>query len=83
MFFSALGRAIERFSVSTLPSLVRSLTGRLKARRKKRLAIVALSGLSTEALNDIGITAGDVAVVASGLITLAELNEIRRSGWPY
>jgi len=52
-------------------------------RREKRLAIAALSGFSTEALNEIGITAGDVAVAASGRITLAELNEILRSGWPY
>ena len=46
-------------------------------------AIATLSGLSTEALNDIGITTGDVAVAASGRITLAELNEFRHSGWPY
>ena len=32
---------------------------------------------------DIGLTAGDISAVASGRITTDELNEIRRSGWPY
>jgi hypothetical protein len=34
-------------------------------------------------LKDIGITADDVAATRSGRITLTELNEIRRSGWPH
>ena len=81
--FSSLGRAIKRLLVATLPSLIGSFRSQLKASHEKRRAIAALSGLSTDMLNDIGITAGDVAAARSGRITLAELNEIRRSGWPY
>ena len=81
--FSALGRAIKRLLVATLPSLIGSFRSQLKASHEKRRAIAALSGLSTDMLNDIGITAGDVAAARSGRVTLAELNEIRRAGWPY
>ena len=81
--FSALGRAIKRLLVGTLPSLIGSFRSQLKASHEKRRAIAALSGLSTDMLKDIGITAVDVATARSGRVTLAELNEIRRSGWPY
>ena len=81
--FSALGRAIKRLLVVTLPNLIGSFRSQLKASHEKRRAIAALSGLSTDMLKDIGITAGDVAAARSGRVTLAELNEIRRSGWPY
>ena len=81
--FSALGRAIKRLLVATLPSLIGSFRSQLKASHEKRRAIAALSGLSTDMLKDIGITAGDVAAARSGRVTLAELNEIRRAGWPY
>ena len=81
--FSPLGRAIKRLLVATLPSLIGSFRSQLKAGHEKRRAIAALSGLSTDMLKDIGITAVDVAAARSGRVTLAELNEIRRSGWPY
>ena len=81
--FSARGRAIKRLWVATLPSLMGSFRSQLKASHEKRRAIAALSGLSTHELKDIGITATDIAVVRSGQVTLTELTEIRRSGWPY
>ena len=81
--FSALGRAIKRLWVATLPSFIGSYRSQLKASHEKRRAIAALSGLSTDMLKDIGITAVDVAATRSGRVTLAELNEIRRSGWPH
>ena len=81
--FSSLGRAIKRLLVATLPSLIGSFRSQLKASHEKRRAIAALSGLSTDMLKDIGITAVDVAAARSGRVTLAELNEIRRSGWPH
>ena len=81
--FSPLGRAIKRLLVATLPSLIGSFRSQLKASHEKRRAIAALSGLSTDMLKDIGITAVDVAAARSGRVTLAELNEIRRSGWPH
>ena len=81
--FSPLGLAIKRLLVVTLPSLVGSFRRQLKTSHEKRRAIAALSGLSTGMLKDIGITAVDVAAARSGRVTLAELNEIRRSGWPY
>ena len=81
--FSALGRAIKRLWVATLPSLMGSFRSQLKASHEKRRAIAALSDLSTHELKDFGITATDIAAVRSGQVTLTELNEIRRSGWPY
>ena len=81
--FSALGRAIKRLLVATLPSLMGSFRSQLKASHEKRRAIAALSGLSTDMLKDIGITSTDIAAARSGRVTLTELNEIRRSGWPY
>ena len=81
--FSALGRAIKRLLVVTLPSLIGSFRSQLKASHHKRRAIAALSGLSTDMLKDIGITAGDVAAARSGRVTLAELDVFRRAGWPH
>ena len=81
--FSALGRVIKRLWVTTLPSLMGSFRSHLKASHEKRRAIAALSNLSTHELKDIGLTATDVAAARSGQVTLTELNEIRRSGWPY
>ena len=81
--FSALGRAIKRLLVATLPSLIGSFRSQLKASHEKRRAIAALSGLSTDMLKDIGITAGDVAAARSSRVTLAELDVFRRSGWPH
>ena len=81
--FSALGRGIKRFLSSTVPSLARPLWRRLKTNHQTRLAVAELSRLSPELLKDIGLTAGDIAVVASGRIRTDELSEIRRSGWPY
>ena len=81
--FSALGRAIKRLLVATLPSLVGSFRSQLKASREKRRAIAALSDFSTDMLKDIGITAGDVAAARSGRVTLAELDVFRRAGWPH
>jgi uncharacterized protein YjiS (DUF1127 family) len=81
--FSALGRAIKRLLVATLPSLIGSFRSQLKASHEKRRAIVALSDLSTDMLKDIGITAGDVAATRSGRVTLGELDVFRRAGWPH
>ena len=81
--FSALGRAIKRLLVVTLPSLIGSFRSQLKASHEKRRAIAALSDLSAHELKDIGITSTDIAAARSGRVTLTELNEIRRSGWPY
>ena len=81
--FSAMGRGIKRFLSSTVPSLARSLWRRLKFNHQTGLAVAELSRLSPELLKDIGLTAGDISVVASGRIRTDELSEIRRSGWPY
>ena len=81
--FSALGRAIKRLLVATLPSLIGSFRSQLKASHEKRRAIAALSGLSTDMLKDIGITAGDVAAARSGRVTLPELDVFRRAGWSH
>ena len=81
--FSVLGRAIKHFWVATLPSFIGSYRSQLKASHEKRRAIASLSDLSTHELKDIGITATDVAAARSGQVTLTELNEIRRYGWPY
>ena len=81
--FSAMGRGIKRFLSSTVPSLARSMWSRLKMSRQRRIAVADLSRLSPEILIDIGLTDGDISAVSSGRITTDELNEIRRSGWPY
>ena len=81
--FNALGRAIKRLWITTLPSFIGSYRSQLKASHEKRRAIAALSNLSTHELKDIGIAATDIAAVRSGQVTLTEFNEIRRSGWPY
>ena len=81
--FSMLGRGIRRFLSVIVPSIARSMWSRLKMSRQRRIAAADLSRLSPEILIDIGLTAGDISAVASGRINTYELNEIRRSGWPY
>ena len=81
--FSMLGRGIRRFLSVIVPSIARSMWSRLKMSRQRRIAAADLSRLSPEILIDIGLTAGDISAVASGRINTDELNEIRRSGWPY
>lgn len=81
--FSTLGHGIQRFLSVIVPNLVRSMWSRLKTNRQRRIAIADLSRLSPEILVDIGLTDGDISAVSSGRITTNELNEIRRSGWPY
>ena len=81
--FSMLGRGIRRFLSVIVPSIARSMWSRLKMSRQRSIAAADLSRLSPEILIDIGLTAGDISAVASGRINTDELNEIRRSGWPY
>ncbi len=81
--FSTLGRGIQRFLSVIVPSFARSMWSRLKMSRQRRIAVADLSRLSPEILIDIGLTDGDISAVSSGRITTDELNEIRRSGWPY
>ena len=81
--FSMLGRGIRRFLSVIVPSLARSMWSRLMTRHQRRIAVAELSRLSPEVLVDIGLTDGDISAVSSGRITTDELNEIRRSGWPY
>ena len=81
--FSMLGRGIRRFLSVIVPSFARSMWSRLKMSRQRRIAVADLSRLSPEILVDIGLTDGDISAVSSGRITTDELNEIRRSGWPY
>ena len=81
--FSMLGRGIRRFLPVIVPSIARSMWSRLKMSRQRRIAAADLSRLSPEILIDIGLTDGDISAVASGRIKTDELNEIRRSGWPY
>ena len=81
--FSTLGRGIQRFLSVIVPSFARSMWSRLKMSRQRRIAVADLSRLSPEILVDIGLTDGDISAVSSGRITTDELNEIRRSGWPY
>ena len=81
--FSMLGRGIRRFLSVIVPSFARSMWSRLKLSRQRRIAVADLSRLSPEILVDIGLTDGDISAVSSGQITTDELNEIRRSGWPY
>jgi uncharacterized protein YjiS (DUF1127 family) len=81
--FSTLGRGIQRFLTVIVPSLTRPMWSRLKTSRQRRITVADLSRLSPEILVDIGLTDGDISAVSSGRIKPHELNEIRRSGWPY
>jgi len=81
--FSTLGHGIQRFLTVTVPSLAGPMWSRLKTSRQRRITVADLSRLSPEILVDIGLTDGDISAVSSGRITTGELNEIRRSGWPY
>ena len=81
--FSTLGHGIQRFLTVTVPSLAGPMWSRLKTSRQRRITVADLSRLSPEILVDIGLTDGDISAVSSGRIKPHELNEIRRSGWPY
>ena len=81
--FSAFGQLIKRFVVFTAPGMILSVGKALKTRYQTRKAVTYLSNLAPEVLQDIGLTRGDISALAAGRIHSDDLNEIRRSRWPY
>ena len=67
----------KKIRSQTFSEIFRALVDRVHAHRQQRENIRELTALSDRELTDIGITRADVYGVASGVITVEEINQTR------